>query len=245
MIPATHFETIDSTNAEALRRMCGGLHAPHWFIAERQTAGRGRSGRAWASEPGNFYGSLVWPLTAPPAVAPQVSLIAGLAVHDALTAAAGLTIPGLQLKWPNDVLVGASKLGGILVESTMDQATGQLIAVIGIGLNLAWSPSDIGRAVTSLANEGVTLTPAQVLPRLSEAILARHAVWADGRHFDPLRHAWLASATPVGTAMSINTGAGPVTGTFAGLASDGALQLRTPDGQLTQFSFGDVTLVAR
>ena len=84
-------------------------------MARRQTQGRGRSGRQWASEPGNLYASLLQALACPPAVVHQLSLLAGVAVIDAIAAAAGDTrIAGLRLKWPNDVLIGEAKCAGIL-----------------------------------------------------------------------------------------------------------------------------------
>ena len=97
---------------------------PLWIMARRQTAGRGRSGRQWASEPGNLYASLLVTLACPPAVVPQLSLLAGVAVVDAIAQAAGGASPGLRLKWPNDVLIGQAKCAGILAESISGQGGG-------------------------------------------------------------------------------------------------------------------------
>src|SRR5262245_60658958 len=117
---ATHnvvtFPTLDSTNAEALRRALAGEMGPLWIVAERQTGGRGRSGRSWLSEPGNLHASLltVLPVSAPEAA--QLSLVAGVAAVDAIRVAMSLPKDdALRLKWPNDVLITRAKAGGILV----------------------------------------------------------------------------------------------------------------------------------
>src|SRR5215472_12224070 len=106
-LPGVVFDEIDSTNTEAMRRAVAGERGPLWIAARRQTRGRGRSGRHWLSEPGNLYASLLITLECQPGVAQQLSLVAGVAVVDAIrTAAGGLGKPeGLRLKWPNDVLI--------------------------------------------------------------------------------------------------------------------------------------------
>ena len=108
-------DTIGSTNAEALRAARGRARATVDH-GESQTAGRGRRGRIWVSEPGNLYASLLLSDPAPPERFPELSLVAALAVHDAI----GGRIPGLParvaLKWPNDLLIDRCKFAGILVE---------------------------------------------------------------------------------------------------------------------------------
>src|SRR4051812_49540332 len=100
----TH-DTIGSTNAEALRVAREGERGPLWVAAKTQTAGRGRRGRAWVSEPGNLYASLLLTDPAPPERFPELSLVAALAVHDAV----GGPIPGLAarrlLQWPDYLLI--------------------------------------------------------------------------------------------------------------------------------------------
>ena len=91
----------DSTNAEAMRRALAGEAPPLWVLADRQTAGRGRAGRAWASQPGNLFASLLVSTSCPPALAGQLSLVAGVAAIDAIRRAAGQRPPaGLRLKLP-------------------------------------------------------------------------------------------------------------------------------------------------
>ena len=115
--PVIRFDTVDSTNAEALRRACAGTRGPLWVVAAAQSAGRGRRGRAWTSPPGNLYASLLLVDPAPAAVAPQLAFVAGIAVRDACIARRrpGLA-DALALKWPNDLLCRGAKIAGILIE---------------------------------------------------------------------------------------------------------------------------------
>src|SRR5581483_12488089 len=118
-IPVSWFETIGSTNAEALTRAAAGEHGPLFIAAERQSAGRGRRGRTWISEPGNLHATLLIADPAPPAASPQLCFVAALALHDAvLDGCAGLAPARLKLKWPNDLLLDGMKAAGILIEGT-------------------------------------------------------------------------------------------------------------------------------
>jgi BirA family biotin operon repressor/biotin-[acetyl-CoA-carboxylase] ligase len=144
-------DSIDSTNAEALRLAAGGERSPLWVTARSQTAGRGRRGRAWVSEPGNLYASLLLTDPAPPEHRPELSLVAALAVHDAVAG----RIPGLAvrvaLKWPNDLLIDRNKFAGILVE-------GEAAAVaVGIGVNCTHHPAHTDFPATDLATAGVRI----------------------------------------------------------------------------------------
>src|SRR5262249_3072957 len=123
-------DAVGSTNAEAFARARGGERGPLWVAARRQTAGRGRRGRAWVAEPGNLYASRLLTDPAPPQRAAELSLVAALALHDALAERASVLGPRLALKWPNDVLCDGAKLAGILVEGET-LAGGPLAVVIG------------------------------------------------------------------------------------------------------------------
>jgi BirA family biotin operon repressor/biotin-[acetyl-CoA-carboxylase] ligase len=242
--PVVAFAEIDSTSSEAMRRAGAGERGPLWIRADRQLAGRGRAGRAWASEPGNLYASLLLAPTCPPSATPQLSLVAGVAVLDAVRSAelalGSAEVPGLRLKWPNDVLIGTAKLAGILVESTT--IGDRLAAVIGIGINLLSSPAAAARPATDLSAHGIRLSPDAMLNYLSVALAAAYMTWDEGRNFAAIRSAWLMRAGPSGERMSVNTGAGQVEGEFAGLDDGGALLLREADGTMARFTFGDVAL---
>jgi BirA family biotin operon repressor/biotin-[acetyl-CoA-carboxylase] ligase len=126
------FAEVDSTNRLAADLARGG--APDGVVvgADHQTAGRGRRGRTWESQPG---AALLVSVVLRPSP-PLVTLAAGLAAADACQATAGVRA---DLKWPNDILVGEAKVGGILAELVGDAA------VVGLGLNLGWAPEGAAR----------------------------------------------------------------------------------------------------
>lgn len=130
------FDTIDSTNAEARRRLNTAL-GPTWFLAHAQTSGIGRRGREWSTQHGNFAATLLQPLTIPLNQAALQSFTAALALRDAFIAVGG-DPADYTLKWPNDVLLKGGKVAGILLE-TMGAGPSHLS--IGIGVNLAHVPN--------------------------------------------------------------------------------------------------------
>ena len=145
-----------STNDEAKRGGRGGAEHGTVWVVESQTAGRGRQGRTWVSTPGNLLFTVLLRLDGPITHLPLVGLAAGLAVRDAI----GL---GATVKWPNDVLVRGKKIAGILAEA----CDGFL--VVGIGINVATCPSDIG--ATSVVAEGGSADRRALLDRVLEGLL--------------------------------------------------------------------------
>ena len=111
-----------------------------WLRAERQTGGKGRQGRAWVSPPGNLHASTLVRLRPGDPPAPTLALVAAVALHEV----ASIYAPGVQIKWPNDLLFDGAKLAGILLERLEDAV------VIGFGVNLAHHPEGIDRPATSL-----------------------------------------------------------------------------------------------
>lgn len=234
----TH-DAIGSTNAEALRLARAGEHGPLWITAARQTAGRGRRGRTWVSEPGNLYATLL--LTAPASADryPELSFVAALALHDSVTA----RIPGLAarvaLKWPNDLLIDRNKFAGILVEGE-----GASVA-IGIGVNCVHHPAGTDYPATDLATAGVRITPAGVFATLTAAMAARLAQWDRGAQFAAIRADWLARAGSLGKPIHVKTGEGDTAGTFETVDETGRLVLRKPDGTMLALAAGDVMAAGR
>jgi BirA family biotin operon repressor/biotin-[acetyl-CoA-carboxylase] ligase len=238
-------DEVGSTNTEAFKRAEAGERGPLWISARRQTQGRGRSGRQWASEPGNLYASLLQTIACPLSVAHQISLLAGVAVIDAIRAVAGRSrIVGMRLKWPNDILIGDAKCAGILPESLSAPGGSEVTAVIGIGINLAWHPTDLGRPVTHLAAHGADVKPDAMLRALAPAMQDWLDVWHGGVGFARVRAAWLERAGPVGEGVRVDTGSERIEGTFLDLDGDGALMLRDAHGLQRKLTFGDVTLTA-
>lgn len=206
-----------------------------WLIADRQTAGRGRQGRAWFDGAGNFMGStVVWPRAGDPAPG-SLALLAGLAVIEAVSPLIPPPATAL-LKWPNDVLIGAAKLCEILLERTGDAV------IVGIGVNLAQAPEVAGRQTIALSAFG----PAPDRDHFAATLAGYFARELDRwRSFglEPMLRRWQAAAHPPGTPLAVGEpGEEVLHGTFAGLAEDGALQLRLADGTTRTIHAGEVRL---
>lgn len=242
MIREVVLESVDSTNTEAMRRIARGETGPLWIRAVHQTAGKGRDGRRWVSEAGNFYGSLILPIAAPRHAISQLSLVVGVAVYDAVREVAG-PVQGLRLKWPNDLLTADGKLSGILPESTM-LADGRLGVAIGIGINIVPPSTDVGRRTAALATGERALAPAALVAPLGHWLSRWISLWSGGDNFQVVKQAWLDRAGTPGEALSVNTGTGPLAGTYQGLDDDGALLMQLLDGAVRRVTFGDVMLAS-
>jgi BirA family biotin operon repressor/biotin-[acetyl-CoA-carboxylase] ligase len=236
-------EEVDSTNSEAFARARAGEGGPLWIAARRQTRGRGRSGRGWTSPEGNLYASLLQRLVCSPAVVHQLSLVAGVAVVEAIAeVAGGRELRGLRLKWPNDVLIGDAKCAGILAESQIGGREPEVIAVIGVGVNLVSHPAGLERATTDLASHGVDVPPQAMLDALAPGMERWLAAWDGGRGFARVRAGWLGHGGRVGETLSVHTGSDRIAGTFVDLDADGALVMQDGAGARRRVTFGDVTL---
>jgi BirA family biotin operon repressor/biotin-[acetyl-CoA-carboxylase] ligase len=235
--PILWFDAIDSTNAEARRRAEAGEAGPIWLCAGSQSAGIGRRGRAWTSEPGNLFATLLIKTDRPPAEAAQLSLVAALAVCD--LARAYLPPDQVRVKWPNDVMIGDEKASGILVESGR-RPDGDLWAAIGIGVNLAHAPDNTERPATAFARHMATPpSPEQAIQGLSAAFGDWQGVWEQSG-FPPIADAWTARAYRLGQPCIARLALETVSGVAEGLDADGSLRLRLPDGTARRITAGDV-----
>src|SRR5262249_7502074 len=153
-----------------------GERGPLWVTAERQSAGRGRRGRAWISPPGNLYASLL--LTGPAAAErwPQLSFVAALAIHDAVVEGAADLKPRLAIQWPNELLPGVAKSAGIRTEGEGDVTA----VAVGIGINCARHPADTDFPAPDPAAAGAAVSPATLFSALSIKMLGRIAQWNGG-----------------------------------------------------------------
>ncbi len=230
------YETLGSTNAEALALARAGERGPLWITAARQSAGRGRRGKEWVSPPGNLYATLLITEPSPPRAAPQLSFVAALALHDAVGAAASHLTFLLSLKWPNDLLLGGKKLAGILIEG---ERVPVLAVAIGAGVNCASHPPDTAHPATDLAAAGAQVSPQQVFAALTVAMNARLEQWRAGESFASIRADWLARATGLGEPIRVRLPDKDLSGRFRGLDDDGRLLLEGADGVAT-ISAGDV-----
>jgi BirA family biotin operon repressor/biotin-[acetyl-CoA-carboxylase] ligase len=234
------YDVLGSTNAEALHLARMGERGPLWITAVRQTAGRGRRGRAWISPPGNLYASLLLNDPAPAERWPELCFVAALAVHDAILGLAPRLEPILAIKWPNDLLVGGAKLAGILVEGECGKTAA---AVIGIGINCTRHPTDADHPATDLACAGESVTPEKLFRVLSDRMLGRLAQWNAGHGFSTTRAAWLARAGGRGEDVVVRLADGEAVGRFEALDESGALVLRLPDGTSMRITAGDLAVL--
>jgi BirA family biotin operon repressor/biotin-[acetyl-CoA-carboxylase] ligase len=232
------FDVIDSTNEEAKRLAAAGEPGPIWITAARQTAGRGRRGRAWESPTGNLFATLMIRPGRPANECAQLSFAAAIAACDVLQHFA----PGAQLrvKWPNDVLANGSKLVGILLESASKGGEAPAWLAIGIGVNLATHPEGLEYPVTSLKGLGAAV------PSADDSLLhlaANFAGWYDAwmtQGFSELRDAWLARAAGLGTRIRARLAAEETAGVFEGIDHTGALILRETSGSIRHIAAGEV-----
>jgi BirA family biotin operon repressor/biotin-[acetyl-CoA-carboxylase] ligase len=236
--PIDWLDEIDSTNAEARRRAEAGERGPIWIAAHRQSAGRGRRGRAWETAQGNLAATLLITTDKPPAQAAQLSFVAALAVAD--LADRYVDPAHVSLKWPNDPLIFGAKTSGILIESAAHKDGGLWVA-IGVGVNLVDAPEIPGRATTSFADH-MTIkppTPQAALEVLAKAFERWRAVW-QAHGFMPISVGWTARAHGLGEPCTAHLPNEVVSGIAEGLDDDGALQLRTPGGAIRHITAGDV-----
>jgi BirA family biotin operon repressor/biotin-[acetyl-CoA-carboxylase] ligase len=224
------YDTLGSTNAEALVLARAGERGPLWITALSQSAGRGRRGSTWVSPPGNLYASLLLSEPSPKPLAPQLSFVAALALHDALCDCAPRLGPLFKLKWPNDVLLGPDKLAGILIEGESDPL---FAVVIGFGVNCAGHPPDLPFPATDLLKSGAVVAPDALLAALSAAMMRRLAQWLGGAGFSGIRTDWLARAAGLGEDIRVRLPEREMRGRFRGLDDAGRLQVEQRGGLAT------------
>jgi BirA family transcriptional regulator, biotin operon repressor / biotin---[acetyl-CoA-carboxylase] ligase len=238
--PVHVFAEIGSTNDEAKRLAAEGAPEGTLVLAETQTAGRGRLGRQWHTPPGAGLAlSLVLRPRLSATQAVRLTMLAGVAACEALEAAAGLRP---RLKWPNDILLGERKAGGILVESAL--AGDRLeYAVLGLGLNVSAAPAPEQVAFPATSVEAAAGRPGDRLALLAALLLALEAhsgaLTTDG---GGLRAAWQARLAWLGQMVTAHTSAGEWTGRAEGVDDDGALLVRLASGEQRRVLAGDVRL---
>ena len=226
------FDSLGSTNQDALARARAGDPGRLWIQALAQTEGRGRRGRLWASPPGNLYVSLLLVDPAEAHRAAEIGFVAGLALARAvqrLPALAGR----VHIKWPNDLVSGAAKLAGILVEGTQVPAGGFACAV-GFGVNCRSHPSGVEYPTTDLSCvSGTEISASTLLNLLSSAMVDAVRLWNRGTGFAAVREAWLGSAMPAGSPLTVRTPTSTMNGFFDTIDNRGRLILRTDAGPWT------------
>ena len=245
LVPPLSIEVLDecpSTSSVLLERSGAGAPSGSVVACEHQSAGRGRRGNPWVCAPGGSLAfSLLWRFDRGPAA------LAGLSLAVAVLSVRGLEregISGVQVKWPNDLVHGGRKLGGILVEVSGEGA-GPSAAVIGVGLNVRLDPAArerIGEPVSDLAACSRSLpTRTALLGALLESLAAGLAGFGrDG--FAPFRDEWERRHAWQGRRVALSVAGRRVAeGEAVGIAEDGSLMLRSPRG-VERFHSGELSL---
>ena len=228
--PVVSLGEVGSTQTEARRLADAGAPEGTVVRAEHQTRGRGRIGRDWVDEPGS---ALLISIVLRPAVEvsrlPQLSLVAGIAVAEALGETSRLPV---AVEWPNDLLIRGLKVGGILAESSIG-ADGVAVVILGIGINVNQTrfAGDLQGRATSLAHQaGHPFDRERLLAAVLECLEAWYRRWvAEG--FGPVREAWRRGSVTLGRRVTTDGGAA---GIAEDLAEDGALLVRTDAGALVR-----------
>ena len=249
------FDSIGSTNAEAIAAASAGDPGGIWFAARQQTAGKGRRGRPWQSPHGNLAATLLIVPDADPTLAATLGFVAGVALNQALSAvlpsglvrigidgADGMSEKGpsrIALKWPNDVLADGAKLAGILLEA-QKRDDGRHAVAIGLGINVVAAPTGLPYPATSLTELGVTQTAETVFEALSDAWVDVFGLWNDGRGVDDVLKQWRASAAGIGAPVAVNQNGDVLRGIFETIDAAGRLIVRADDDRRIAITAGDV-----
>jgi BirA family biotin operon repressor/biotin-[acetyl-CoA-carboxylase] ligase len=239
-----HFSAVDSTNSHARRLAEQGAPEGEVVVAESQTHGRGRLGRPWVSPPYiNLYLSVILRPKLPPTDAPQITLMAAVALAEALAP----FIPVIpSIKWPNDILAEGRKLAGILTESACHDDRIDFV-ILGIGVNVNYAvesmPDSIRKHATSLITlGGASVCRESVLRRLIQD-LDRCYGELEETGFQALAPRWEARFELRGKKVRVEMTDRIISGTATGIDRNGALVLEDSRGGIQRVVAGDVVPV--
>ena len=233
-----HLPEVDSTNEEARRLAGDNSPVPTWVLADRQTAGRGRRGRAWVSPSGNLMTTLYLPTAMDAVSAGQLAFVAGLALESTVRDLIG-DAAQVSLKWPNDVLIDGKKASGILLESAMRDNQVAWLAV-GLGLSLAHHPTDTPYPATDLSVYRDDVPDnLSVLGFLATHFDRLYRQWQMGG-FGPVLQAWRSVAHGMGGPMVARLENDEIRGIFLDIDEKGALIMQDDNGATHVIDAGDV-----
>lgn len=246
------YDTIGSTNAQALESARAGDPGKLWIVSKNQQSGRGRRGRAWLSPEGNLAATLLVVADFELRLAATLGFVAGLALADALDAVSpkgriSIGVDGgsgegrnrFELKWPNDVLASGAKMAGILLESTLLD-NGRFAVAVGIGVNVVAYPKDVPYPATSLNALGANCDAEMLFLALSDAWQENARLWGDGRGLAAIRRRWLERAAGIGSEVAVRIDGNVVRGTFETIDEDCRFVIRDKNGSVVTIAAGDV-----
>jgi BirA family transcriptional regulator, biotin operon repressor / biotin---[acetyl-CoA-carboxylase] ligase len=235
------YDSVASTMEVASQLAQYGARERTVVVSTEQTAGRGRGGRSWRAEAGSaVFATLI---LRPPVAARRLStlpLVAGVAVAEAIERIAGCTV---WLKWPNDVWLGVdadfAKVAGVLLTTSLRGNTVDH-ALVGIGINVRDGGQSLPPGATTIQSAtGINAAPDEVLQVMLERFAEAYAAFvaADGR---PSLDAWRARAALLGEEVTLEDAGRTRTGTFVGVAADGALLIQEPGQAIRKIVAGDL-----
>jgi BirA family transcriptional regulator, biotin operon repressor / biotin---[acetyl-CoA-carboxylase] ligase len=241
-----YFRETDSTNVRA--KFLAGEGAPEGtvVVAEKQTQGKGRKGRTWFSPEGEgIYTSIILRPPIAPNEAPKLTLMASVAVAEALLSLTSLKI---NIKWPNDIMINGKKVAGILTEISTDMDRIDYV-VIGVGVNVNTSRKGLHPDIRQTATS-VFMETGKVFPRI--ALLRAYLEWLEiyyeafkAKGFDPILNRWKHFADIIGQRISVDLMDSMRVGTVLDVDKDGFLILQDRKGTIERIISGDVTLLSR
>ncbi len=240
-----YFDRVDSTNRVArdyALQMAGeGLV----ILADSQTQGRGRRGRVWESPPGvNLYLSVLLRPPLPPAVVPQITLLAGVAGANALSRASALEA---RIKWPNDIFLHGKKVAGILAEMEAEGSAVRFV-ILGVGVNVNGRvdelPLHLGSVATTLREEGgKELSRAAVAAELLGELEREYELFLREGFSPRLREEWNRLSWINQKKATVKVGNWEIPGQALGLDADGALLWIDTEGKRRRLIAGDISLI--
>ncbi len=234
------FDSINSTNTEALNQAKQGADEGLCVVAKQQTEGRGRHGRTWISEKdAGLYFSLVLRPTIENKFLPLLTLMSAVAVYDVLRAPYKLEP---DIKWANDVHVDEKKICGILAEMT--ETKRGLAVVVGIGITLKSSnfPPELFDSATSIEQEtDQKIDARELLENLTRQLAKYYQILESENGAEKIRQEWAIRSTYFrGKSVTVKLENESVTGTTCGLEESGALRIETKNGEIKIIHAGDV-----
>lgn len=237
-----YFEETDSTNLQAKLAAVQGASHGMLFVADKQTAGRGRRGRGWESPAGsNLYFTLLLRPVFAPEIASQVTLVMGLAVTESIREYCGVDA---GLKWPNDVVVNGKKVCGILTELGLDgSAINYLVAGVGINVGQQEFAPEIATTATSLAEvTGLEIDRKELLGRIMERFEALYEEFVQAQSLRGLRDRYDALLINNGREVRVLDPKGEYTGVARGITDAGELLVERTDGVVEAVYAGEVSV---
>lgn len=239
------FEEVDSTNNVAFKLALSGAPEGTVVISDYQTNGKGRLNRAWQSPANrNLYTSIIIRPEIKPALAPQITLTAGVSVAELLS---NYKNDGVTLKWPNDIQIKGKKISGILTEMKASSSDSVEFIIVGIGVNLNMKKQDFDAsfrdASTSLKEEtGEEVSRQDFAVKLYDSFEKWYAKWIS-HGFETVKQAWLGYSSVVGQSMKVVFNGDVQTGKAIGIDDSGALILIDHEGKENKILAGDASVV--